>query len=90
MINPHQIKEVLENPQRNIYLLKDLSRISGHSTHTLKYYLRIKLLKEVGRSPETNFRYFDDSTLRQLKQIRALQVEGLSLNKIHQQLNGPI
>ena len=71
---------------RNIYLIKDISRLSGHSTHTLKYYLRIGLLEEVGRSPETNFRYFDDSTIERIKKIRDLQTKGLSLQEISQQL----
>lgn len=70
----------------NIYLLKDLSRISGHSTHTLKYYLRIGILWEVGRSPETNFRYFDDSTLERIKAIRSLRTQGLTLESITQKL----
>ncbi len=73
---------------KNIYLLKDLSRISGHSTPTLKFYLRIGILQEIGRSPETNFRYFDDSTLEKLKSIRALQAQGLSLDAINQKLSG--
>jgi DNA-binding transcriptional MerR regulator len=71
----------------NIYLLKDLAKISGHSTHTLKYYLRLDLIQEIGRSPETNFRYFDDSSLEQLKEIRALQKQDYSLKEIHQKLN---
>ena len=70
---------------RNIYLLKDLSRRSGLSTHTLKYYLQLGLFEEIGRSPETSFRYFDDSTLRRLEKIKALRARNLSLNEI---LNG--
>jgi len=73
---------------KNIYLTKDLARISGHSTHTIKYYMRIGLLKEFGRSPETNFRYFDDFSLDSLKKIRALQVQGHSLKEIKELLNG--
>jgi len=72
---------------KNIYLLKDLSRISGQSTYTLKFYLKIGLLKEIGRSPETNYRYFDDSCLEVLKKIRQLQTSGLSLKEIGKQLN---
>ena len=70
----------------NIYLIKDLSRISGHSIHTIKYYLRIGLFKEIGRSPETNFRYFDDSTLEQIKRIKDLRAQGMSLERINQTL----
>ena len=67
---------------KNIYLLKDLARISGHSTYTLKYYLQLGLLKEIGRSPTTNFRYFDDTSLEQLRQIRDLQQKNYSLQQI--------
>ncbi len=62
--------------------------MSGHSIHTIKYYLRIGLFKEIGRSPETNFRYFDDSTLEQIKKIKDLRAQGLSLEKINQALVG--
>ena len=71
---------------KNIYLLKDLSKISGYSTYTLKFYLRLGLLKEIGRSPETSFRYFDDSTLGRLRKIRELQKKELSLREIQTQL----
>lgn len=72
---------------KNIYLLKDLAKLTGHSTHTLKYYLRLGLLKEIGRSPATNFRYFDDSSCERLKQIRYLQKENYSLKEICEQLD---
>lgn len=70
-----------------IYLLKDLAKISGHSTYTLKYYLQFGLLTEIGRSPETNFRYFDDSSLERLKRIREMQKQKLSLREIKLQLD---
>jgi len=69
---------------RNIYLLKDLAKKSGFSTHTLKFYLRLGIVKEIGRSPETNFRYFDDSSYNQLKSIRELQKQGLTLKEIQE------
>ena len=72
---------------KNIYLLKDVCQMSGHSVHTLKYYLRLGLVEEIGRSPSTNFRYFDDSTLERLKMIRALRGEGLSLEEISRRLS---
>ena len=71
---------------RNIYLLKDLAKISGVSTHTLKFYLRLGILKEIGRSPETNFRYFDDSSFERLKKIRDLKERKMSLKEIHKKL----
>ena len=66
----------------NIYLIKDLSQITGQSIYTLKYYLKIGLIKEAGRSPETNFRYFDNSTVERLKKIRALRKENRSIADI--------
>ena len=63
----------------NIYLVKDLARITGYSIHTIKYYLKIGLIKEISRSPETRFRYFNDSTIEKLKKIRALRKEGRSI-----------
>ena len=72
----------------NVYLLKDLSRLSGHSIHTIKFYLKLGLIKEIGRSPETRFRYFDDTTLSRLSQIRALRKQQKSLAEISRLLNG--
>ena len=66
----------------NIYLIKDLAKVSGFSTHTLKFYLRLGLLEEIGRSPETKFRYFDDSSCSRLKKIRGLQKKKFSLKEI--------
>lgn len=71
---------------QTIYLIKDLAKVSGCSTHTLKFYLREGLLKEIGRSPETRFRYFDDSSYERLKKIRALQRKKMSLKEIHKAL----
>lgn len=70
----------------NIYLIKDLSRLSGHSIHTVKFYLKLGLIHEVGRSPQTHFRYFDDTTLATLSRIRALRKERKSLAEIQQLL----
>ncbi len=67
---------------RNIYLLKDLARITGYSTYTIKYYLKIGLIKEFGRSPQTNFRYFSDRTVKQLEYIRKLRKESKSIAQI--------
>lgn len=68
--------------KHNIYLLKDLAKLSGYSTHALKFYLRLGILKEIGRTPETDFRYFDDSSCERLKQIRQLQKNDMSLKEI--------
>ncbi|MBI4707841.1 MAG: MerR family transcriptional regulator [Candidatus Omnitrophica bacterium] len=70
----------------NIYLIKDLARISNNSIHTVKYYLKIGLIKEAGRSPETNYRYFDDSTVEKLKFIRSRRKEKKSIKEIRHEL----
>ena len=70
----------------NLYLIKDLARQSGYSIHTLKFYLKIGLIKESGRSPETRFRYFDNTTLENLSQIRTLRKQGKRLAQIQQLL----
>ena len=71
----------------NIYLIKDLSRLSGHSIYTIKFYLKLGLIKEVGRSPETRFRYFDDTTLARMGQIRSWRKQRKSLSEIQRLLN---
>lgn len=70
----------------NIYLVKDLARFTGYSIHTIKYYLKMGLIKENGRSPETRFRYFDDSTILRLKKIRELRRQGKSIKQIKDEL----
>ena len=70
----------------NIYLVKDLARLTGYSLHTIKFYLKINLIKEVSRSPETRFRYFDDTTVDKLKKIRELRKEGKSIQEIKNEL----
>ena len=74
------------NTISNVYLIKDLSRLSGHSIYTLKFYLKLGLLKEAGRSPQTQFRYFDDTTLERLATIRAWRKQRKSLTEIQQLL----
>ena len=70
----------------NIYLIKDLARISGYSIYTLKFYLKIGLIKEVSRSQGTNYRYFDDSTIKALQAIRVLRKAGRPLKEIKNEL----
>ena len=71
-----------------VYLLKDLAQLSGLSIDTIKYYLKLRLIKEVDRSPSTNFRYFDDSTVKQLVKIRQMRKNNVSLMKIKDTLDG--
>ena len=66
----------------NIYLLKDLARLSGQSVYTIKFYLKLGLIQEAGRSPQTRFRYFDDATVARLSKIRAWRKQHKSLAQI--------
>lgn len=70
----------------NLYLVKDLARLTGLSIETIKFYLKIRLISEVGRSPETNFRYFDETTVDQLKKIIELRRSKLSIKEIKELL----
>jgi len=71
----------------DIYLIKDLARVSGYSVYTLKYYLKVGLINEAGRFPSTNFRYFDNNALAQLADIRRLRKENKSIKAIKRILN---
>ncbi len=70
----------------NIFLIKDLARLTGYSIYTIKFYLKIGLIKEISRSPETRYRYFDDSTVELLRRIRTLRKEGKSIKSIKDEL----
>lgn len=70
----------------NILLIKDLSRLTGHSIYTLKYYLKIGLIQEISRSPETRYRYFDDTTVSLLEKIRVSRRLGKSIRQIKDEL----
>jgi len=70
----------------NLYLVKDLARLTGLSVETVKYYLKIRLISEVGRSPETNFRYFDESTINKLNTIIGLRRDKYPIKKIRELL----
>ncbi len=74
------------NNTSNIYLVKDLARLTGYSVHTIKYYLKICLIQEIARSPETRFRYFDDSTVDRLMRIRILRRQKKSIRQIKNEL----
>jgi len=71
---------------KNLYLIKDLAQATGYSVDTLKYYLKLGLIKEIGKGPETNFRFFDDSTVEKLKKIREMRLKGDSIAQIKERL----
>jgi DNA-binding transcriptional MerR regulator len=71
---------------QNIYLVKDLAKITGHSVHTIKFYLKIGLIKEVGRSAGTGYRYFDDTTVGMLGKIRDMRKDHKPIKEIMYEL----
>ena len=76
--------------QSQLYLIKDVARLSGFSIYTLKFYLKRGLIQEIGRSPETRFRYFDDSTLAVLSKIHQLRKEGKGLAEIQESMGSEL
>jgi len=71
---------------RNLYLIKDIARLTGLSIDTVKFYLKIGLISEIGRSPETNFRYFDDSTVETLNKIIRMRKQKFPIQEIRKNL----
>ena len=69
-------------PYKTIYLVKDLARAAGESVYTVEHYLRKGLLREFGRGPHTNYRYFNDRAVDRLRAIRKFRIEGKGLEEI--------
>ena len=59
----------------------DLSRHSGVTTHAVRYYSRIGLLKP-GRNPENGYRIFDRTDISRLRFIRQAQSLGFTLDEV--------
>lgn len=66
----------------SIYMIGDLARHTQYSIDTLNYYLRIGLIEEVGRSERSNYRYFDESTVEQIKKIQVLRLKKVPVKEI--------
>ncbi len=73
---------------KNIYLVKDLSGITRVSVYTIKYYLKLGLIKEVGRTSQLNYRYFNDSTVKRLAKIRKWRKQGICIDEIQNRIKG--
>jgi len=65
-----------------VYMIGDVARHSRFSIDTLNYYLRIGLIEEIGRSERSNYRYFNDETLEELKKIQELRLKKVSIKEI--------
>ena len=66
----------------SIYMIGDLARHTQYSIDTLNYYLRIGLIEEIGRSERSNYRYFDESTVEQIKKIQVLRLKKVPVKEI--------
>lgn len=71
-----------------MYLISELATRTELSIDAINYYIRIGLIKEKARLPDTNYRLFDDSTVAVLRTIYKLRREKHSLKKIRQILEG--
>jgi DNA-binding transcriptional MerR regulator len=67
---------------KTIYLVKDLARATGYSVYTVEYYLKIGLIHEFGRGPDTGYRYFDERAVTKLAKIRVLRKEGKTIKEL--------
>lgn len=66
----------------HIYMIGDLSRITGLSIDTINYYLRIDLIREISRSQGNKYRYFNDATVEKLRKIRELRAQNVPIREI--------
>ena len=63
------------------YTIGRLAAFAGVPTSTVRYYERVGLLKAQGRTA-SNYRFYDDEALKQLRFIRAAQATGFALEDI--------
>ena len=64
-----------------VYGIKETSKKTGLSEHTLRYYEKLNLIK-VDRNPASNKREFTDDSLDQIEYIKALKSIGFRLSEI--------
>ena len=70
-----------------LYRIGDFSKITGLSIRTLRYYDDIDLFKPIEVDLFTNYRYYCDSQLEDLKIINDLKDCGFSLEEIRDNWN---
>ena len=67
---------------KGYYSIGEVSRITGLSTQTLRYYDSIKLLQPEYTNPDTGYRYYTFSQFHFIDRIKYLQKLGMSLDDI--------
>ena len=70
------------------YSIQELSRLSGVTTRTLRWYDQIGLLKPA-RVAETGYRYYGPAEVDKLQQILFFRALGVSLDEIGRLLKSP-
>ena len=69
-----------------MFTVSSLAKASGLNVDTIRYYARLGLLREAGRT-RGGHRYFDDSALERLQFIRGAQWFDLRLDEIRELLD---
>lgn len=67
--------------ERNQYRIGDVTRLTGFSADTLRYYEKIKLLRPVTRTP-SGLRVYDERDLSRLRFILRAKAMNFSLDEI--------
>lgn len=70
------------------YSIQELSRLSGVTTRTLRWYDEIDLLKPA-RTAESGYRYYGSAEVDRLQDILFYRALGIELAQIKQYLNAP-
>ena len=66
---------------KKIYLINELSKITGVTTDTIRFCEKRKLLQFAYRA-DNNYRYYDENTLKRIIFIRRCRALDLSLSEI--------
>lgn len=69
---------------KKLYTIGDISKICGVPIKTLRYYDEISLLVPSRRDTETNYRYYTESQMLILHNIKKLQNYGFSLEEVRE------
>lgn len=70
-----------------MYKIKEFSELTNVSIKTLRYYDEINLFKPSYIDEFTNYRYYEDNQIKDIKYIIKLKSLGLSLNEIKDYIN---
>lgn len=67
--------------EEGCYRIGDLARLAGVSQRTVDYYTRLELISPLKRT-EGNYRIYDESAVRRLRLIKAMQAQRVPLSEI--------